>query len=80
MLEPLIEICDSVMTYRRRYFSKPDWQGVVELLFSERSNPRSVGFQIGVLHAESERFPGDHDFGLFPKIHKRLGLLNDRFE
>jgi hypothetical protein len=27
------------------YFSRPDWQGVVELLFFDRSNPRSVGFQ-----------------------------------
>ncbi len=80
MLEPLIEICDSVMTYRRRYFSKPDWQGVIELLFADRNNPRSVGFQIGVLHAESKRFPGDHSFGMFPKISKRLGVLNDRFE
>ena len=79
MLEPLIEICDSVMTYRRRYFSKPDWQGVVELLFSERNNPRSVGFQIAVLNAEAERFPGDHDFGLFPKISERLGVLHERF-
>ena len=79
MLEPLIEICDSVMTYRRRYFSKPDWQGVVELLFADRSNPRSVGFQIGVLHAESGRFPGDHDFGLFPKISGQLELLHRRF-
>jgi uncharacterized alpha-E superfamily protein len=79
MLEPLIEICDSVMTYRRRYFSKPDWQGVVELLFADRSNPRSVGFQISVLHAESARFPGDHEFGLFPKISERLEVLNERF-
>ncbi len=79
MLEPLIEICDSVMTYRRRYFSKPDWHGVVELLFADRSNPRSVGFQIAALHEESGRFPGDHDFGLFPKIIERLGELHERF-
>lgn len=70
MLEPLIEVCDSVMTYRRRYFSKPDWNGVVDLLFSDKNNPRSVGFQIGVLLAESENFPGDHDFGLMPEILK----------
>ena len=57
MLEPLIEICDSAMTYRRRYFSKPDWQGVAELLFADRSNPRSVGFQIAVLHKEAVLFP-----------------------
>lgn len=78
MLEPLIEICDSVMTYRRRYFSRPDWQGVVELLFLDRSNPRSVGFQIAVLRRESENFPGDPAFGLFPRIIAEVKDLDAR--
>ncbi len=76
MLEPLIEICDSVMTYRRRYFSRPEWKGVVELLFSDRSNPRSVGFQLAVLRDEAGRFPGDHDFGLFPQIMSQVVALD----
>jgi uncharacterized circularly permuted ATP-grasp superfamily protein/uncharacterized alpha-E superfamily protein len=79
MLEPLIEMCDSVMTYRRRYFSRPDWQGVVGLLFADRMNPRSVRFQISVLRAEAERFPGKRDFGLFPKIMESVKLLDTTF-
>jgi uncharacterized alpha-E superfamily protein len=79
MLEPLIEICDSVMTYRRRYFSRPDWQGVVDLLFFDRSNPRSVGFQVAVLRHEAEAFPGEHTFGLFPRIKKQMAELDQRF-
>jgi uncharacterized circularly permuted ATP-grasp superfamily protein/uncharacterized alpha-E superfamily protein len=78
MLEPLIEICDSVMTYRRRYFSRPDWQGVVELLFLDRSNPRSVGFQLAVLLRESENFPGEPHFGLFPRIIAEVKDLDAR--
>lgn len=78
MLEPLIEICDSVMTYRRRYFSRPDWHGVVDLLFLDRSNPRSVGFQLAVLRRESEYFPGDPAFGLFPRIIAQVKALDDR--
>ncbi|MFM2198129.1 MAG: hypothetical protein RLZZ505_1561 [Verrucomicrobiota bacterium] len=78
MLEPLIEICDSVMTYRRRYFSRPDWQGVVELLFFDRSNPRSVGFQLAVLLRESDSFPGDRAFGLFPRIIAEVKKLDAR--
>ena len=74
-LEPLIEVCDSVMTYRRRYFSKPEWAGVAELLFSEMENPRSVGFQIGVLVREAERLPGDQDFALMPEIRKLVGEI-----
>jgi uncharacterized circularly permuted ATP-grasp superfamily protein/uncharacterized alpha-E superfamily protein len=79
MLEPLIEICDSVMTYRRRYFSRPDWQGVVNLLFFDRSNPRSVGFQLAVLRAESDNFPGEPGFGLFPRIIAEVKELDARF-
>ena len=78
LLEPLIEICDSVMTYRRRHFSRPDWQGVVELLFLERANPRSVAFQIAVLHHESRSYPGEHDFGLFPRIREAMDKLEAR--
>ena len=78
MLEPLIEICDSVMTYRRRYFSRPDWQGVVDLLFFDRSNPRSVSFQLAVLLRESDSFPGDRAFGLFPRIIAEVKKLDAR--
>lgn len=80
LLEPLIEICDSVMTYRRRYFSKPEWSGVVELLFRERENPRSVAFQIAVIAREIENFPGNHSFGLFPKILSEVVELDAIFE
>jgi uncharacterized circularly permuted ATP-grasp superfamily protein/uncharacterized alpha-E superfamily protein len=79
MLEPLIEICDSVMTYRRRYFSRPDWQGVVDLLFFDRANPRSIGFQVAVLRQEAEEFPGEHTFGLFPRIKAQVEELHGRF-
>ena len=79
MLEPLIEICDSVMTYRRRYFSKPDWKGVVDLLFFDRSNPRSVGYQIAVMMREAAHFPGDPDSGLLPEIIKTVTSLDARF-
>jgi uncharacterized alpha-E superfamily protein len=78
MLEPLIEICDSVMTYRRRYFSRPEWRGVIDLLFFDRSNPRSVGFQLAVLRRESDHFPGDPAFGLFPRIIAQVKKLDAR--
>ena len=80
MLEPLIEVCDSVMTYRRRHFSRPDWKGVVGLLFSDRTNPSSVGFQIAVLKAEAANFPGDHNFGLLPKINDQLANLDQKLD
>lgn len=46
LLEPALEISDSVMTYRRRYFAEPSVPGLLELLVLEASNPRSLAFQI----------------------------------
>jgi uncharacterized circularly permuted ATP-grasp superfamily protein/uncharacterized alpha-E superfamily protein len=49
VLEPVLEIADSVMTYRRRYFTAPHLAGVLDLLLLDESNPRSLIFQINVL-------------------------------
>jgi uncharacterized alpha-E superfamily protein len=51
VLEPVLEISDSVMTYRRQYFAAPHRAGVFTLLFREDSNPRSLAFQIHQLAA-----------------------------
>jgi len=80
VLDSLLETCDSVMTYRRRHFSRPRWDGVVNLLFFDSSNPRSVAFQIGILHKEVANFPGEHSFGLFPKITAHINELYARFQ
>jgi uncharacterized alpha-E superfamily protein len=66
VLEPVLEIADSVMTYRRRYFMAPRLQGVLDLLLRDESNPRSLIFQINVLrgHAsalmENSKSPANH--------------------
>jgi uncharacterized alpha-E superfamily protein len=80
ILDPLLETCDSVMTYRRRHFSKPRWDAVCGLLFSDLTNPRSVAFQIDILKRESALFPGDPKVGLFPQIVERLNLLDEPFQ
>jgi uncharacterized circularly permuted ATP-grasp superfamily protein/uncharacterized alpha-E superfamily protein len=49
VLEPVLEIADSVMTYRRRYFSAPHLAGVLDLLLRDESNPRSLIYQINAL-------------------------------
>ena len=49
VLEPVLEIADSVMTYRRRYFSAPRLAGVMDLLLRDETNPRSLIFQVNVL-------------------------------
>jgi uncharacterized circularly permuted ATP-grasp superfamily protein/uncharacterized alpha-E superfamily protein len=48
-LEPVLEIGDSVMTYRRRYFAQPQWPTALDLLLADESNPRSLNFQVCAL-------------------------------
>lgn len=75
LLDPLLETCDSVMTYRRRHFSSPQLDPVIELIFADPTNPRSVRYQMDVIHTEIDRFPGRVDFGLMPRIRKESALL-----
>jgi uncharacterized alpha-E superfamily protein len=49
VLELLLEIADSIMTYRRLYFAEPRLAGVLQLLLADESNPRSLAFQIKML-------------------------------
>jgi len=42
----LLELSDSIVTYRARYRSKPEWLPVLDLLLLDESNPRSILFQI----------------------------------
>ncbi len=79
LLDSLLETCDSVMTYRRRHFSRPQLDAVIELIFYDATNPRSVAYQIGILDREINRFPGNPEFGLFPKIKEHLRELDERF-
>ncbi len=59
VLEPVLEIADSVMTYRRRYFSAPHLAGVLDLLVRDESNPRSLIYQINVLHEHARALTRD---------------------
>lgn len=51
LLNPILEICDSSMTYRRQYFSQPEFGSVLSLLIRDKTNPRALRFQLGVMTA-----------------------------
>ena len=57
LLDPLLEISDSVMSYRRRYFARPQWSGVMDLIMLDETNPRSVAFQLASLEAHVDNLP-----------------------
>ncbi|MEY2410857.1 MAG: hypothetical protein QOF48_3527, partial [Verrucomicrobiota bacterium] len=57
LLEPLLEIADSVMTHRRRYHERPQLSGVLDLLLLDEGNPRSLVFQINTLAMHAAALP-----------------------
>jgi uncharacterized circularly permuted ATP-grasp superfamily protein/uncharacterized alpha-E superfamily protein len=57
LLEPLLEITDSVITYRRRYFAEPRLAGVLDLLLLDPTNPRALAFQLVVLQSHAASLP-----------------------
>jgi uncharacterized alpha-E superfamily protein len=61
ILEPILEIADSIMTYRRRYFAQPQLPAVMDLLLADETNPRSLAFQIHALADHAAHLPGATD-------------------
>jgi uncharacterized circularly permuted ATP-grasp superfamily protein/uncharacterized alpha-E superfamily protein len=57
-LGPMLEIADSVMTYRRRYFAQPQLATALHLLVADDSNPRSLAFQLRALAQHAANLPG----------------------
>jgi uncharacterized circularly permuted ATP-grasp superfamily protein/uncharacterized alpha-E superfamily protein len=57
VLQPVLEIFDSVMTYRRRYLAGVQLPSVLELLMLDEGNPRSLAFQLEALREHSEHLP-----------------------
>ncbi len=49
VLAPMLEICDSSMTYRRLHFARPVLAPVLDLLLLNDMNPRSAAFQLHAL-------------------------------
>ena len=67
-LEPVLEIADSVMTYRRRYFAQPQWAPALDLLLADESNPRSLAFQLNALADHMANLPRDGGRGRIGEI------------
>ena len=49
LLEWLLELSDSLLTYRVRHMQQPEWESVVDLMLVDERNPRSARFQLAKL-------------------------------
>jgi uncharacterized alpha-E superfamily protein len=61
MLETVLEIADSSITYRSRYNLVPNIAAVYDLLLLDDTNPRSLLFQLNQLLKHFDRLPRERD-------------------
>jgi uncharacterized alpha-E superfamily protein len=57
LLECLLEVADSSMTYRTRYYTTLQPLAVLEVLMADETNPRALDFQISHLGDLYQRLP-----------------------
>lgn len=78
LLEAVLEIADSLMTYRSRYLTNLQLAPVLDMLVTDESNPRSIAYQLVTLQAHVRDLPrrGDqagyapHDRLILSMIHQ----------
>ena len=59
LLEAILEITDSNLTYRRRYFTHLEIHAVADLLLADETNPRAVAFQLAAVDQHLATLPRD---------------------
>jgi uncharacterized circularly permuted ATP-grasp superfamily protein/uncharacterized alpha-E superfamily protein len=57
LLEYILEVADSSMTYRSRYFTTLQPVAVLDVLMADETNPRSLDFQLGHLADLYQKLP-----------------------
>ena len=62
ILDAVLEVTDSSLTYRRRYLTHLEVAvAVVDLLVTDETNPRAAAFQVAALEEHLARLPRDAD-------------------
>lgn len=71
VLEAVLEVCDSTITYRSRYNLMPNLAAVYDLVLLDDSNPRSLLFQLNQLVKHFDRLPREKE-GALPSPGQRV--------
>jgi uncharacterized alpha-E superfamily protein len=80
MLGPLLDIADSAMTYRRRYFAQPQFPPVLDLLLADGTNARSLAFQVAVLTDHVAQLPRDKAAPSLTREQRLIGYVAAELE
>ena len=59
VLEAVLEVADSLMTYRSRYLANLQLVSVLDLLLTDETNPRSVAYQLMAISQHVDQLPRD---------------------
>ena len=78
--EWLLEVSDSIVTYRSRYMARPEWIAVLDLLVADEANPRGIVFQTAglkdyLLRLDESIEGGMPDTGIVG-LHRRMQELD----
>ena len=69
-LEAMLEVGDSIMTYRGRYLAAVNRAAALDLLLTDETNPRSLAYQLAAIADHITNLPGDES--------KPLGTSDER--
>jgi uncharacterized alpha-E superfamily protein len=58
-LEAVLEIADSIMTYRGRYLAAVNRAAALDLLLTDETNPRSLAYQLSAIADHIAKLPRD---------------------
>ncbi len=77
VLEALLRVADSLMTYRSRYLSTIQVAPVLDLLVVDDTNPRSIAYQLRTVESHVEELPRDSSRALLsPEQRLAVSLRN----
>jgi uncharacterized alpha-E superfamily protein len=72
LLEWLLELSDSLLTYRVRHMQQPEWESVVDLMIVDERNPRSAMFQLTKLAKHLRLLPAAGLAGELAEVERLL--------
>jgi len=73
VLEAVLQVADSIMTYRSRYLATIQAGPVLDLLLTDETNPRSVAYQLARICEHVDQLPRDEQQALL-NVEQRLAL------
>jgi uncharacterized circularly permuted ATP-grasp superfamily protein/uncharacterized alpha-E superfamily protein len=73
VFQSVLEVADSSMTYRYRYFATFQFDAVLDLLITDEANPRSIAYQLAKINDHFDALP--RDASQQPRSSEQRGMM-----